>query len=87
MKCPYCKKDINIPFSISLFMVGVVSAFALCPKCMGKITYTFSGKKVIFFSIPAAFICSLASLYLGESAFLIFPLLILLPAMSLEKWY
>ena len=87
MRCPHCQIDIGIAFAISPFGGGMVSTFAMCPKCTGKITYMFSGKKVAMFSVPAAFVCWLASRYLGDSAFLIFPVLILLPAMSLEKWY
>lgn len=87
MKCPYCKKDIGSPFFLGPFQGWIPSAFIICPECMGKIAYTFSGKKVAMFCVPAAFICWLASVYLGNSVFLIFPLLVLLPAKSLEKWY
>jgi hypothetical protein len=54
---------------------------------MGKITYSFSGKKVAAYSVPTAFVCWVASRYLGDAIFLVFPLLILLPAKSPQKWY
>jgi len=86
MKCPHCKQTIGSPFLLGPFQ-GIPSAFITCPKCMGKITYSFSGKKVAAYSVPTAFVCWVASRYLGDAIFLVFPLLILLPAKSPQKWY
>lgn len=38
-------------------------------------------------AIPAALVCWMASTVIGETAILLFPILILVPAMRLDKWY
>lgn len=63
-----------------------VKVWGTCPKCSGKITYGFSGKTAAAVAVPAALVCWWAYPLLGESVVLIFPIIILLPAMSLEKW-
>lgn len=63
-------------------------ASASCPRCSGKITYAFSGKKVAILFVPSAFLCWWAAPVLGEGgALFVFLALILLPAIRLEKWF
>jgi hypothetical protein len=84
MKCPHCNTEIGLPSFHG--DVGTIRAWGYCPECNGKITYHFSGKRIAWMTIPAALACWFAFPTLGDSVVLVFPLLVLLPAISLGKY-
>lgn len=89
MKCPYCSSRVPWPHLRGGDSPGGAfdQIWGKCPSCGEKITYAFSGKTVAALLLPAAVVCWVISGYIGETAFLVFPLLVLIPAMRLDKWY
>lgn len=88
MKCPYCSTRVPWPHLRGGNSAGLFNqAWGNCPNCGEKITYAFSGKRAVALILPAGVLCWLISNQIGESALLIFPLIVLIPSMRLEKWY
>lgn len=89
MRCPHCRSRVLWPNAVERGLRnGLFNEVAVrCPSCAEKVTYAFSGKVVAALFIPAAAACWVASTFIGDAVFLLFPLLVIVPAMRLEKWY
>jgi len=87
MKCPHCEFQVKWPHIRDGDYQGSVSVWGRCPSCSGKITYSFSGEKMCAYAIPMALICWLASMAIGDVSYVFFPVMVLIPAMRLEKYY